>query len=349
MSTNIYQYNGALLVSVSDGTLNTTAAPIQIPGKGYTNYGAPVMQDILWVMQNFAGTTAPTPLLQGNMWYDTNAGALKLYNGSAWISTFKADQTNLPSVDNTYDLGSGSFRFGTVYANNLNVSNISGAGTLFYTNQTNIPTANATFNLGSSSYRFATVYGQTGDFTSITAGTVNATTVNASNLGLTGNLIPSSDNVYNIGSASYRWANMYAVTFNGVATSAQYADVAERYACDEPMEVGDVVTIGGTAEITKTTIDADTNVFGVISDKPALKMNDKAGNDKTHPLVALLGRTPVKLIGPIAKGQRVVSSDTAGVARAANGDEPDFAIIGRALQAKSSNEIELVEIVIGRN
>ena len=78
-------------------------------------------------------------------------------------------------------------------------------------------------------------------------------------------------------------------------------------------------------------------------------MNDKAGSDATHPLVALLGRTPVKIVGPIGKGQRVVSSDIAGVAKAADGDEPDLAIIGRALHAKQSDEIELVEIVIGRN
>jgi len=349
MSTNIYQYNGALLVSVSDGTLNTTAAPIQIPGKGYTNYGAPVMQDVLWVAQNFAGTTAPTPLLQGIMWYDTNSSSLKLYTGSAWVSAFKSDQDNLPSTDGTYDLGSPSYKFDTIYANNINCANVSGDSTLFHTNQNNLPTANNTYNLGSSSYRFATVYGQTGDFTTATATTVNATTLNVTSVNGSGNILPTSNNVYNIGSASYQWANVYATTFNGVATSAQYADVAERYAADEPMEVGDVVNIGGEAEITKTSKDADVNVFGVISDKPALKMNDKAGSDATHPLVALIGRTPVKLTGPIAKGQRVVSSDIPGVARAASGDEPDFAIIGRALASKQSTEIELVEIVIGRN
>jgi len=338
MSTNIYQYNGALLTTVADGTINTTAAPIQIPGKGYTNYGQPVMQDILWVQQNFAGTTAPAPYLQGTLWFNTNTGALELYNGTAWVNTFKSDQSNVPAADDTYDLGSNTVKFRNIYAYNLNVANVSGDSTLFHTNQTNLPTVDNTYNLGSSSYRFQNIYGQT----------VTATTVIASNLAPQGNIIPNTDNLYTVGSSSYRFSNMYAVTFNGVATSAQYADVAERYASDEPMEVGDVVSLGGDAEITKTTLDSDTNVFGVVSDKPALKMNDAAGDDATHPLVALLGRTPVKLIGPVGKGQRVVSSDTPGVARAAEGDEAPLAIIGRALEAKTTTDVGLVEIVIGR-
>jgi hypothetical protein len=109
-----------------------------------------------------------------------------------------------------------------------------------------------------------------------------------------------------------------------------------------------VVIIGGENEITKSTTDADVNVFGVVSDKPALKMNDKAGNDKTHPLVALLGRTPCKVVGPVGKGQRLVSSNIPGVARAAHGDETTLSILGRSLEAKTTNGIELVEIVIGR-
>ena len=152
-----------------------------------------------------------------------------------------------------------------------------------------------------------------------------------------------------MGSGGFKYANVYATTFNGVATSAQYADVAERYEADDRMEIGDVVIIGGEKEITKSTQDSDVRVFGVISDKPALKMNDKAGNDTTHPLVALLGRTPCKVAGPVGKGQRLVSSSIPGVARAADGLENPLSIIGRSLQAKTTDGVELVEIVIGRS
>lgn len=302
MSTNIYQFNGALLVSVADGALNTTAAPIAFPGKGYTNYGAPVLQDVLWTMQNFAGSVAPSPLLQGVEWYDTNANELKVYTGTTWAAMFKDNQTNAPAVTLTYDLGTSSLKFnniwaGTINATNINVGNISGATNIFYTTQTNLPAVNNTFNLGSASFLFNTIY---------------------------------------------------ATTFNGTATQAQYADVAERYAADSEMEVGDVVTLGGDAEITITTTDCDTFVFGVISDKPALQMNSKAGTDATHPYVALLGRTPCKVIGRCAKGDRLISSSTPGVARAADGGEDPHCVIGRALATKQTDDVGLVEIVIGR-
>lgn len=334
MSTNIYQFNNNLLVTVADGTLNTTAAPIAFPGKGYSNYGAPVLQDILWTMQNFAGAATPAPALQGMCWYDTSVNQLKLYTGTAWTSMFKANQTNLPDTTLTYDLGSSSYKFNNVWAGTVNAT--TGA----------ITTVNSTL-----------ITATTGNVTTVNATTVNVVgTVTAANFvgdttiyRTTQNNAPSSNNVYNLGSASFKYANVYATTFNGVATSAQYADVAERYEADAVLEVGDVVIIGGEKEITKSTADADNRVFGVISDKPALKMNDKAGNDSTHPLVALLGRTPCKVSGPVGKGQRLVASSIPGVARAVDGGEDPLSIIGRSLQAKNTVGIELVEIVIGRS
>ena len=184
---------------------------------------------------------------------------------------------------------------------------------------------------------------------------INASTVSAATLlgptnifYTTQNNLPAINNTYNLGSSSFNFNTVYATTFNGTATQAQYADVAERYAADEPMEVGDVVRIGGSAEITKTTVDCDVYVFGVISDKPALQMNSKAGTDASHPYVALIGRTPCKVIGSCGKGDRLVSSGTPGVARAADGSENPLCIIGRALADKTTDDLGLVEIVIGR-
>jgi len=184
---------------------------------------------------------------------------------------------------------------------------------------------------------------------------VHANNVNAGNISGATNIfyttqtnLPSVTNTYNLGSASYVFNTVYATTFNGTATQAQYADVAERYAADALMEVGDVVKLGGDAEITLTTTDSDPFVFGVISDKPALQMNSKAGSDATHPYVALIGRTPCKVIGRCGKGDRLVSSDTPGVARAADGGEDPHMILGRALAIKETDDVGLVEIVIGR-
>lgn len=141
---------------------------------------------------------------------------------------------------------------------------------------------------------------------------------------------------------------MYATTFNGTATQALYADVAERYASDSVLEVGDLVRLGGEKEITRTSSDSDADVFGIVSGKPALKMNSDAGDDDTHPYVALLGRVPCKVVGPVSKGQRLVSSDIPGTARGWRGDENPLAIIGRALEAKDTADVGLVETVIGR-
>jgi hypothetical protein len=334
MSTNIYQFNNNLLVTVADGTLNTTAAPIAFPGKGYSNYGAPVLQDVLWVMQNFAGAAVPAPALQGMCWYDTSVNQLKIYTGTVWTSMFKANQTNLPDTTLTYDLGSSSLKFNNIWANIVNATT------------GNVTTINSTL-----------ITATTGNVTTVNATTVNVVgTVTAANFvgdatlyRTTQNNAPTSDNLYNLGSASFKYANVYATTFNGVATSAQYADVAERYEADSELEVGDVVILGGEKEVTKSTVDTDNRVFGVISDKPALKMNDKAGDDKTHPLVALLGRTPCKVVGPVGKGQRLVASNIPGVARAVDGGEDPLSILGRSLQAKTTVGVELVEIVIGRS
>ena len=95
---------------------------------------------------------------------------------------------------------------------------------------------------------------------------------------------------------------------HALATSAQYADVAERFEADAPMSAGAVVMVGGEAEITETTSDLSDQVFGVISDSPAYAMNALAGNSESHPYVAMTGRTPVRVTGAVTKGQRLVTS-----------------------------------------
>ena len=101
---------------------------------------------------------------------------------------------------------------------------------------------------------------------------------------------------------------------HATATSAQYADVAERFEADAPMSAGAVVEVGGTAEITETTTDLSDNVFGVISDLPAYAMNAGAGTNESHPFVAMTGRTPVRVTGTVNKGDRLVTSSVKGCA-----------------------------------
>ena len=135
------------------------------------------------------------------------------------------------------------------------------------------------------------------------------------------------------------------------ATSASYADVAERFEADAPMSEGAVVEVGGSAEITETTTDLSDKAFGVISDMPAYAMNAAAGNNDSHPFVAMTGRTPVRVTGAVTKGQRLVSSTVKGCARAVATDESisPFHVIGRALEAKTDDGIGLVNAVVRTN
>ena len=134
---------------------------------------------------------------------------------------------------------------------------------------------------------------------------------------------------------------------HATSTSAQYADLAERYEADCDTEVGDVVVLGGNAEITKCNDELSDAVFGVISDSPAFLMNAQAGNNDSHPMVALKGRVMVKLLGTGKAGDRVVSAGN-GEARVAQNEEINhFNVLGRLIKDKYNEKTALTECVIG--
>jgi len=134
---------------------------------------------------------------------------------------------------------------------------------------------------------------------------------------------------------------------HATSTSAQYADLAERYEADCELQVGDVVKLGGHAEITKCEKELDDAVFGVVSESPAFLMNAQAGNNDSHPMIALKGRVSVKLKGTGQAGDRIVSAGN-GEARVANIDEcTAFNTLGRLIKHKYNEETALTECVIG--
>lgn len=137
----------------------------------------------------------------------------------------------------------------------------------------------------------------------------------------------------------------------GVATSAEYADLAERYAASEPLLPGDLVEFGGHAEVRRSTARASSDVIGVVSTDPAFKMNALAGNDDTHPYIAQVGRVPCKVIGQASKFDYLIASEQPGVAEAVSPqkikDFSPFSVFGRVLEDKYSTGIELVEIRVG--
>ena len=168
----------------------------------------------------------------------------------------------------------------------------------------------------------------------------NSVTLNTA-AGATAIVNGAGNAVGNIGSSSSYFNTVFAQ-----ATTALYADVAERFASDEIYEPGTVVELGGSAEITRVRHDASDSVFGVISTRPAFTMNGGAGDNDTHPPVAMTGRVPVKVTGIVNKGDRLISAG-AGVARAAQpGEATSFNVIGRALSSKSTTEAGTVEAIV---
>jgi hypothetical protein len=154
----------------------------------------------------------------------------------------------------------------------------------------------------------------------------------------------NANGVGNIGSSSTYFNTIFAK-----ATSAEYADLAERFAADAVYPAGTVVMLGGAKEITIASEELSDDVFGVISTRAAYTMNGAAGNDETHPPIAMTGRVPVLVTGTVRKGDRLVAAGM-GLARAARKDEiTALNVIGRALENKTTTGEGTVEAVVTIN
>jgi hypothetical protein len=128
----------------------------------------------------------------------------------------------------------------------------------------------------------------------------------------------------------------------GSRLQATYADLAERYGIDQPQPVGTVVRVGGEQEITVANEMYDAySVLGVISESYAFLMNAEAGDDVSHPAVALIGRVRVRVVEPIEKGDRITTAGN-GVAKKAINTSG----FGVALETNLSEEEKLVLCVI---
>lgn len=227
--------------------------------------------------------------------------------------------------------------------------NITGIGTLTALSVAGITTLTGSATLNGNA--IATVGGST-SFTSLDntpIGSITPSTGIFTTLQVNTSLIPIANVVIDIGTSSLRWNNVYGKTFIGTSVAAQYADLAERFHADQDYPAGTVVEMGGVAEITKVVEDLSEQVFGVISTNAAYLMNSAAGTDVTHPPVAMSGRVPVRVIGMIAKGDRLVSAGN-GLARAGKRSElTPFNVIGRALENKETAGESVIEAIVKLN
>jgi hypothetical protein len=219
-----------------------------------------------------------------------------------------------------------------------------------------IPTADVTYNLGAPDAAWDALYvaGNTiylGDLQlkeidSSTFGVFQADGTTSASLD-TGNAVitvggiinANANGVGNIGSETTYFNTVFAK-----ATSAQYADLAEMYEADTPIEPGTVVCFGGVKEVTFCTEDACRRIAGVVSTNPSYLMNSGQTGEYVV-AVALQGRVPVKVTGTVRKGDMMVATGD-GRARAES-DPKVGAVIGKAL-ADFDGQEGVIEVVIGR-
>ena len=139
--------------------------------------------------------------------------------------------------------------------------------------------------------------------------------------------------------------NMTAVNFLGTASSAKYADLAEKYIADAEYAPGTVLVFGGDAEVTISTSAHDSSVAGVVSTDPAYLMNSDAEGVE----LALTGRVPCKVLGPVKKGTVLVTSDVPGTAMAIDNTKyVPGCVIGKSMGVLADGEIGIIEIAVGR-
>ena len=196
--------------------------------------------------------------------------------------------------------------------------------------------------IGSSTSRFNKVYATLFKGTADNAdnlsvgGTYRAASIDASS----GTVVARTNANEMINGVATTAGSIKATYFVGTATSAYYADLAEKYLADKNYEVGTVVMVGGEKEV--TACQSGYRALGTISENPAYMMNSHLV-DGTY--IALKGRVPVKVYGPVKKGDRLIAY-TNGVAKALTPLEMPDLVFAIALEDNTNPDVKIVEAVI---
>lgn len=226
-----------------------------------------------------------------------------------------------------YNVTTGQFSLSSVPNDSISNNSITVNGVEFVLGDTNTVTANTTQTLTRGTYLTGL------DFN---GGTATTWAVDATSSSVADKVVARDVN----GSFA---ANVVTAT----ATQAQYADLAENYLADREYEPGTVLIISGDAEVTTTDVHCDTRVAGVVSTDPAHLMNSKL-RGRTVVAIALRGRVPVKVQGPVHKGEVLITCERAGYACVAQdpASVPACAIIGKALTSHTASGSGVVEVMV---
>jgi hypothetical protein len=313
---------GNLNIAGSDGNAIVTSAYIYsgaITSLGNINLGGSAVNTTAATAYLF--NTATTIRIGSN--------ATTIHLGTAGTAAVQ------PTANLTTDLGTSSLYWASLFANVTNTIGLQvGTGGASIGSPTIITNAATSTSTSTGALVVAGGAGIAGNI--YVGGASNL----AGNVTVTGNILPGTNNTYSIGSPGNTFTTVYAR-----ATSAQYADLAEIYVPDRHYEPGTVVVFGGDREISETTADHDPRVAGVISTNPAYLMNSEAEGLP----VALTGRVPCKVIGPISKGDVLVTSRLGGIAQRMLADRyTPGCILGKSLENVTNSEITTIEIVVGK-
>lgn len=347
-------YTGSTWLTVGPSTVNGTGAtPITITDNVSITHSVIELQVGGNIVGMVSNDSAFTPAIAIPGFAQIKPGIQLSTADAAFL--FQGSSTNSQTLDGLDSLQFMRADTNTACSGNINVTGSVTTG-LGIINSA----GNAVSNIGSTGSYFNNVYaanynGSGANLTGIVASTVGT----LPSLSVTGNIVGGN---LSVGLGNITVGNIFNANGNGVgnignagsyfntifakATSAQYADVAERFHADTVYEPGTVVELGGIAEITQSLTDLSDNVFGVISTQAAYLMNAGAGNNQTHPPIAMTGRVPVRIIGSVNKGDRLVSAGN-GIARAAKpGEATAFNTIGRALANKLDSTVGTVEAIV---
>ena len=369
------QFLDTNFIRLLESNSNATAPGAPLTGQLWWNTTSDTMQvytGTAWktISSATASASAPTNNVTGDLWWDTSNQQLNAWNGSNFVLIGPASGGNAGTTGAlaiTTDNGAGSPRFITgLYSANVLVATVSqystafspstppsGAGAGFATINPGIQLSTTVTNAAITGT--ATNSGALGGFAAAQYLRLTDTNeqVTSGNVAVGSGSFPNARlkvyNIENLGSnatGNIGTASSYFNRIFATATTALYADVAERFEADELLAPGTVVELGGSAEITRSRIELSDNVFGVISTRAAYLMNGGAGEDDTHPPVAMTGRVPVLVTGRVRKGDRLVSAGN-GIARAAQSNEATaFNTIGRSLQDKIDTDQGMIEAIV---
>jgi len=336
-----------LYVCPADGTSNANAwlALTSTSSGGTTTFGA------ITVTGNIASNNLT---VTNGITADTITVRLATVTSTANIATGNITTANLGTT-NTQLISAGSNTTagtltGTWTVNGGGTANSLAGTSMWIQNGNLLISGGSNVGILTDNYRYAN-----GNVVSF-AGTYNNANVseylsNASVSGgrFAGAIFPSSITTANVTTGANSTAGQLTGNWSlttGSRLNATYADLAERFAADAYYDAGTVVELGGDKEITSVKYELSEDIFGVISDTAAYLMNSGAGDNTTHPPVAMTGRVQVKVTGIVKKGDRLVSAGN-GIARAAqSGEATAFNVIGRALENKTTNSIGTVLAIV---